>query len=390
MSNDSRSATAARRRRSGRRRARRPPGPTRAAAPGSASPSPAWRCRRSRASGERRRAKPTRGQPLLAARAGIARRGPARRRWRSSSRCARTRGSRAPPRTRSRRACSGAARSTAARAARSCVGVGVGVQERDRDRVDAGARPARAASRSTYATSSACERRAVGQRALRHVEAQVARHERLAAARARGRTARSGARGRSRPRRGSRRVASSAVRAPLRSMIALVTRVVPWIDLVDRGRPRRRARAASRAAPSRPPRRVVGRRQRLADRERARRVVDEDQVGEGAADVHADPPHQRPGNFSSPKMSTVRRPLLREHAAVGEARSSRSRSCASSEARKTRRAAPCPPASRRGQRDVGAALAALRPPAGPSCRSSPAPACRRARRRGRGRARARG
>ncbi len=50
---------------------------------------------------------------------------------------------------------------------------------------------------------------------------------------------------------------------------------------------------------------VVGRCQRLRNRERARVVVHQDQVRERAADVRADPPHQRPGNFSSPKMSTV-------------------------------------------------------------------------------------
>src|SRR5262249_48382310 len=51
-------------------------------------------------------------------------------------------------------------------------------------------------------------------------------------------------------------------------------------------------------------RRVVRRRQRLRDRERAGGVVDEDEVGEGAADVGADAPH-RPGNRSRGKMSTV-------------------------------------------------------------------------------------
>ena len=45
--------------------------------------------------------------------------------------------------------------------------------------------------------------------------------------------------------------------------------------------------------------------QHFADRQLAGLIVDQDQVGERAADVHADPPHQRPGNFSSPKMSTV-------------------------------------------------------------------------------------
>ena len=69
--------------------------------------------------------------------------------------------------------------------------------------------------------------RAVGEHPLVDVEPQVARHERRGHVEERGRRGRSAARVRSRY--ASRRpaVVSSAVGAPLRSMIALVTSVVP-------------------------------------------------------------------------------------------------------------------------------------------------------------------
>ena len=104
----------------------------------------------------------------------------------------------------------------------------------------------------------------------------------------RGRTCRSGARGAISIGVAEARGGESAVRAPLRSMRALVTSVVPWITWLTSpaGTPRRAERVA-RAPSTTASTGRSGVVSDLADRERARRVVDEDQVGEGAADVRA-------------------------------------------------------------------------------------------------------
>ncbi len=95
---------------------------------------------------------------------------------------------------------------------------------------------------------------AVGGHAFGHAEAQVARHQRLRAAPYRCRTARSDA-----PRRISREsrkpsVVTSAVRAPLRSISALVASVVPWTTSADLRRPGTWPRPGWSASPSITPR----------------------------------------------------------------------------------------------------------------------------------------
>ena len=199
------------------------------------------------------------------ARAGSARPGPARRRSRSWCWCARTRGSPARPRDEIETRMSGATRRTAARAGRSCVGVGEAVQEGRSRSPRRRSPPARAPAARHRRRRAPASDRAVGQRALRHVEAQVARHERLGQLQHRGRTGRSDARGRSRPRRGSRRgqqrgAGALALDDRVGDQGRAVDHLVPTATGVDRagrhdpvpgtGRGGRRSRSATRSRSS--------------------------------------------------------------------------------------------------------------------------------------------
>ena len=166
------------------------------------------------------------------------------------------------------------------------LGVGEAVEEGDGDRLDPGrgqlARPAaRRTPRPGRAPGASSRRR--GCAPARRSAARAARAD--AASPVAGRRGRSDARGRSRANRGIPRWPAARSRAPLRSISALVTRVVPWMIW-----PRASIAAFADARVSSSPvsiatRGIIRRRQRLADDELAARIVIDDQIGEGAADV---------------------------------------------------------------------------------------------------------
>ena len=175
-----------------------------------------------------------------------------RRRSRRSSTCARTRGSPARRRDEIDTASAGQPAGQRSRARCSCAALrrSGGSRPRSPRRLR---RPARRASARPRARSSGSMRSSPSREdALAHLEAQAPRHQRLGELGGRGRRGRSGARAASRGCRGSPRRGEQRGRAPLRSISALVTSVVPCTTSVDPagGRPARQARSTPSATAS--------------------------------------------------------------------------------------------------------------------------------------------
>ena len=173
--------------------------------------------------------------------------------------------------------------------------IGVGVQEADRDRLDAVID--QLAHRRAHLVG--IERRddaPVAVHPLADLQPVAARHQRVGKARGTGRRCRSAARS---PFRGMSRkpcVVSRPSRAPRRSMIALVTSVVPCTISADVGE-RDAGLGGERCQALRAPRPKDPAAWSGICRARCRRR-EKNEVGEGAADIEADPCHACDPKFS--------------------------------------------------------------------------------------------